>query len=147
MTKIWTFIRHNPGMVVGSIICICVLVWTYGCESQVTSIVNPTVLVTRAELTVEVDAFLAQQQLKVDTFIAQANLKVSNLDRQDQIKNTIFTTAIDFMQGGKINPAAVALVIGNILGLGAIADNLKKRTHINTLKGANANAKEKDDTS
>lgn len=123
MTKIWAFIRHNQGMFIGSAIAIAVLIWTYGCHSQVTSIVNPTVLVTRAEF-----------KLEVDNYLAIAELRFADLDRQDAIKETLFNTAIDFMQGGNVNPAAVALVIGNILGLGAIIDNARKRTHINTLK-------------
>ena len=127
MKKLWAFVRHNQGMFVGGIIAAAVLIWAYGCQSQVTSIVNPTVLVNRGQLKIE-----------VDNFIAQAELKFQDLDRQDEVKSTLFAFAIDFMQGGKINPAAVALTIGNILGLGAIIDNVRKRTHINTLKGQNA---------
>lgn len=132
MTKIWAFIRHNSGIVIGVIIAIAVLIWAYGCQSQVTSILYAPGLVNRGEL-----------QIEVDTFIAQAELKFADLDRQDELKSTLFNTAIDFMQGGKINPVAIALVIGNLIGVGAIGDNIRKRTHINTLKGGNANAKEK----
>ncbi len=123
MTKLWAFIRHNQGMFIGAGIAITVLLWTYGCQSQVRSIVKPTVLVTRAEL-----------ELEVDNYLALAELRFADLDRQDRIKVTLFDTAIDFLQGGKVNPAAVALVLGNILGLGAVIDNARKRTHINTLK-------------
>lgn len=135
MRKIWAFIRHNSGIVIGSILTVCVLVWTYGCESQVTSILYAPNLVNRGQL-----------QIEVDTFIAKAELRFLDLDKQDLVKNTLFNTAIDFMQGGNINPAAVAIVIGNILGLGAVIDNVRKRTLINTLKGTVANGKEKDDT-
>lgn len=139
MTKLWAFIRHNSGIVIGSTIAIAILGWVYGCQSQVTSIVNPTVLVTRGEFELEVDTFLAQQKLKVDMFIAQAELKVTDLDKQDLIKDTIFNTAINFMQGGNVNPAAVAIVIGNILGIGAIVDNVRKRTLIETMKSERGN--------
>lgn len=110
-------------MFVGGAIAIAVLVWTYGCQSQVRSITNPMIVVNRGELRIE-----------VDNFLAQAELKFADLDRQDQFKSTLFDTAITFMEGGKINPLAVAFTIGNILGLGAVVDNVKKRTHINTLK-------------
>lgn len=123
MKKLWAFIRHNQGMFIGAGIAIAVLIWTYGCQSHVTSIVNPTIHVTRAEL-----------ELEVENYLALAELKFADLNRQDRIKKTVFNVAIDFMQGGKVNPAAVALVLGNILGLGAIIDNARKRTHINTLK-------------
>lgn len=123
IAKLWTFIRHNQGMFVGGILATAVLIWTYGCQSQVTSIVNPTILVNRGELEAE-----------VENYLTIAELKFADLDRQDLVKSTLFNTAIDFMQGGNINPAAVALVIGNILGLSAVIDNVRKRTHINTLK-------------
>lgn len=123
MREIWKFIRHNQGMFIGGILALVVLVWTYGCESQVTSILYAPDLVNRGQL-----------QIEVDTFIAQAELKFAALDRQDQVKSTLFDTALTFMEGGNVNPAAVAIVIGNILGLGAVIDNVRKRTLINTLK-------------
>lgn len=123
MKNIWAFIRHNQGMFIGVLLAIAVFTWTYGCESKVRSITNPIVIVNRGEL-----------QIEVDNFIAQAELRFADLDRQDQVKSTLFNTAIEFMQGGNVNPAAVAIVIGNILGLGAVIDNVRKRTLINTLK-------------
>lgn len=123
MTKIWAFIRHNQGMFIGGAIAIAVLIWTYGCESQVTSIVNAPTLVNRSEL-----------ELEVNDFVARAELKFKQLDQQDTFKRAIFTMAIDFMKGGSINPVAVAIIIGNILGLGAVIDNVRKRTLIQTLK-------------
>ena len=123
MKKLWSFIRHNQGMFIGGTIGIAVLIWTYGCESQVRSITNPIIVVNRGQL-----------QIEVDNFIAQAELKFADLDRQDEIKSTLFDTALTFMQGGNVNPAAVAIVIGNILGLGAVIDNVRKRTLIQTLK-------------
>lgn len=123
MKKLWSFIRHNQGMFLGGAIATIVLIWTYGCESQVTSILYAPGLVNRGQL-----------QIEVDTFIAQAELKFADLNRQDQVKSTLFETALTFMEGGNVNPAAVAIVIGNILGLGAVIDNVRKRTLINTLK-------------
>ncbi|GAH89668.1 unnamed protein product, partial [marine sediment metagenome] len=58
--------------------------------------------------------------------------------QQDEFKRTLFAWAMEFMSTGKINPLAIALTLGNILGAGAIVDNVRKRTHINTLKGQNA---------
>lgn len=128
MKEIWKFVRHNQGMFIGVLLAIGVFSWTYGCKSKVRSITNPIIMVNRREL-----------QIEVDNFIAQAELRFAELDKQDQVKSTLFNVAIDFMQGGNINPAAVAIVIGNILGLGAVIDNVRKRTLINTLKGSAKN--------
>lgn len=136
MTKIWAFIRHNSGIVIGSILAIGILAWSYGCQSKVVSITNTPVLVTRAEL-----------ELEVDHFLKTAEIRFIELNLQDEFKQTFFAMAIEFMQSGKINPIAIALTIGNLLGLGAVVDNVRKRTLINTLKGVQANAKEKDNTS
>ena len=130
MTKLWAFVRHNSGIVIGSVLCAIILVWSYGCESKVTSLANAPVLVTRAELEVEVDHFLKN-----------AEIRFIELNRQDEFKRTFFTIAIEFMSTGKINPLAVALTLGNLLGLGAVVDNVRKRTLINTLKGIQSNAK------
>lgn len=135
MKKIWQFIRHNSGMVIGSILVIAILVWCFACHSKVVSIHNPPALVTRAGL-----------ELEVDYLLKQAEMRFAELDQQDEFKRTIFAMAIDFMKEGRINPLAIAITLGNILGLGAIIDNVRKTTHINTLKGGNVNAKEKDDT-
>lgn len=100
-----------------------ILLWARGCQSQTKSVVNPTVLVTRGELDIEVEAFLAT-----------AELRYIELDQQDEFKRVFFNTAIEFMEGGTINPVAIALVIGNILGLGAIIDNRRKDVVIKTQK-------------
>ena len=81
-------------------------------------------LVTRAEL-----------ELEVDHFLKSAEIRYRELDQLDEFKRAIFAAAMEFMSQGKINPVAIALTLGNILGLGAVLDNLRKRTYINTLKG------------
>jgi len=94
----------------------------------VISSLEPGRKITRAELIAEVDFFLAQ-----------AESKIQDLDRQDLVKGTIFNSLVELAQGGTVNPAGIALVIGNILGLGAVIDNVRKRTFINTIKGDYAN--------
>lgn len=135
MTKLWAFIRHNSGTVISTILIAAILIWIYGCQSKVVSIHNPPALVTRAMLEVEVDHFLKQ-----------AEVRFSELDQMDEFKRTIFAMALDFMSEGKVNPLAIAITLGNILGVGAIIDNVRKTTHIKTLKGGNTNVGEKSKT-
>ncbi len=129
MTKLWQFIRHNSGMVIGCILSVAVLAWAYGCESKVRSILDPTCTVNRTGL-----------QAEVDHFITLAELKFQDLDKQDEIKAALFNIAITYMQGGQINPLGVVMTLATILGIGAGVDNVRKRTHINTLKGGNGNS-------
>lgn len=133
MKKLCAWIRHNSGVVIGSAIMPFVLVYAYSCQSVVISTLQPGQKINRQELIDEVDAFLAA-----------AETKFNDLDRQDMVKDTIFNSVLELAKGGAINPAGIALVIGNIMGLGAVIDNVRKRTHINTLKGGNVNAKAKE---
>lgn len=135
MKKLWTFIRHQRGVVIGVTLSIIVLVWAYGCESKVRSPLNPNQLVNRAEL-----------ELEVETFLAQAALKFADLDRQDEFKRIVFENAIGYAQGKPINPIGVIMTIGGILGIGGIIDNQRKDVRIKTQKGTVANDKEKDET-
>lgn len=124
MKKIWSFVRHNSGIVISCVLVTLILAWVYGCQSKVVSITNSPLLVTRSEL-----------ELEVDHFLKSAEIRYTELDQQDEFKRAIFAAAMEFMSEGRINPVAIALTIGNILGLGAVIDNVRKRTLINTLKG------------
>lgn len=123
LKEIWTFIKHNSGIVIGFALLPIVLLYAFSCQSVVVSSQDPSRRVNRAELVAEVDFFLAQAESKFD-----------DLDRQDLVKDTIFNSVFDLAQGGNVNPAGIALVIGNLLGLGAVIDNVRKRTYINTIK-------------
>lgn len=130
MKPILTFIRHNPGIVTGFTLCALCLFWIYSCHSTVISLVHANLKVTRVELVSE-----------VDTFLASAEARFEDLDRQDLIKETIFNSVLELAQGGSVNPIGVVLALAGILGIGAGVDNIKKRTHINTLKGESFNGK------
>jgi len=130
MTKIWAFTRHNSCQILSIIACSLIVVFAYSCQSTVISIVDKSVRVTRAELLLE-----------VDTFLANAELKFADLDRQDLVKETIFNCVLDLVTGQDVNPIGVATTVLGILGLGAMGDNIRKRTHINTLKGNLLNGK------
>jgi|GEM_PF-1946420 len=131
MQIIWSFIRHNSGIIISSAMIPFVLIFAYSCQSVVVSSLQTGEKVTRAELVSEVDFFLTQ-----------AELKFADLDRQDLVKETIFNSLVEVAQGGQVNPLGVLLMAGNLLGLGAVVDNVRKRTHINTLKGGHVNGKE-----
>ena len=132
MKPIYTFIRHNSGIILSAVLTPFILIYVVSCQSVVASGLQPGKKITRQELVAEVDFYLAQ-----------AEAKFSNLDRQDLVKETIFNSVFELAQGGAVNPAGIALVIGNILGLGAVIDNVRKRTHIQTLKGGHVNVKKK----
>lgn len=130
MNKILKFIRHNQGIMISTILMPIILIYAYSCQSVVISVISPGKKITRPELVAEVDFFLSQ-----------AEAKFADLDRQDLVKQTIFNSVLDLAKGGVPNPAGVATILFSILGSGAMIDNIRKRTHIKTLKGGNVNVK------
>lgn len=133
MKKIWTYIRHNPGIVAGFVLIPFVLFYVYSCQSVTVSTIAGRGKITRPELVAEVDLFLVA-----------AEAKFADLDRQDLVKETIFNSVLDLAQGKSPNPIGIVLTLAGILGAGAGVDNIRKRTHINTLKGDTLNVKVKE---
>lgn len=122
-SSIWSYLKHNYPFVIGIVSAGLIVFWAYGCQSQVTSIINTPKMVTREELKAEVDAFLAQ-----------AELRFKSLDRQDEFKTELFNTAVTFVTEGKINPLAVLMSAGNIAGLGAVVSAVRKDTRLKAAK-------------
>lgn len=128
MKALYAWLRHNRGMMISILLISILLLWVYACQSTVRSIVHPDLSVNRAEL-----------QVEVDNFIAQAELRFENLNRQDAFKAALFQAAIKFGEGQTVNPLALALVLGNILGIGAVIDNQRKDVCIKTMKNNQLN--------
>lgn len=126
MVKIWEEIRHNTFLFSSIIIVTAVLLYTYGCESNVRSLKQPDRQVNRTELILE-----------LHNITSEAELKIADLDKQDEFKEAIFELALLAAEGGTINPIAVALTLGSFVGFGAVIDNRRKDTIIKTLQNKN----------
>ncbi len=121
--KIWRAIRHNQCLTTAAVICIALGCWIYGCQSQVESMRTSDKMVTRPQLKIE-----------VDTFLAEAKLKFEDLNRQDAFKRQLFEYGLIVAQGSSVNPVGVAVSLFGILGIGAVADNRRKDGVIKGLK-------------
>jgi len=115
LDKIIKLIDHNRWIVIAAIIATLLFFWLCGCESQVSSIVEPSKTVTRAEL-----------QLEVENFVALAKIRFDRLDKDDELKELIVNNAFLIAQGGAINPLGVVTSMMSILGIGAVVDNRRK---------------------
>jgi len=116
------WISKNQGVVVGVVICIILMVWTFGCESQVKSPVSGN-MVTRAELNLEVDIQVKQFEAQLDNIQKQAALQFVSLDRQDEIKSKLYDFAAITSQSATFNPTGVITLAGSILAMGLGVDN------------------------
>ncbi|MBA7659902.1 hypothetical protein ES703_67896 [subsurface metagenome] len=123
MSKLWQKLRHNQGIVISGILALAVVAWAFGCEPTVRSIQDPARRLTRPEF-----------QSEVDTYVAQAASRFERLDQQEQLRQKLFSLAVEYAKGGSVNPVAVAITLGNIIGLGAVIDNRRKDVVIKTLK-------------
>lgn len=123
--KILAFMNHERYQVIATFVCILLLVWGLSCESKVRSLADPTQKITRDELNVE-----------VDTFLAQAGIRYKQLDRLDQLKALVFDKLLLWSQGGGFNPIGIVPLIIGILGGSAAIDNVRKRRDIKKLNNA-----------
>jgi len=119
----FTWIRHNQGMFVALLLSGILLVWTYGCNSTVTSLIKPETKVTRSELAFELDQEARRLEAELDALQKSAALKFADLDRQDEIKRKLFEFAAVTSKSADFNPAGLFTLVGSILGLGAVIDN------------------------
>ena len=113
MKKLLHFMNENHHYIVAGIILAIACFWTYGCQSQVNSILNPNQLITRAELKIEVEYFMAH-----------AELKALDLDRQDQIKQSLLDLGSTFATTGTLNPTGL---LNTAISVAAIAFGLNQR--------------------
>jgi len=116
------WISHNQGIVVALVICSVLMVWTFGCESKVTSPVSNK-QVTRSELIVEVKFKVQALETELDHLQEQAQIGFIDLDKQDTIKRKLFEFAALTAQTGTFNPTGIITLAGTLLGLGLGVDN------------------------
>ena len=117
------WIRHNQGIFASVIICIALLVWVFGCQSRVASLIHPAQQVTRAELTLEIEQEAKRLEAELELLHKQAGLKFAEFDRADALKKGLFEFMALTAQTGTFNPAGLIALTGSIMGFGAIVDN------------------------
>ena len=125
----YKWIRHNIGAVVSLILAICLIVWAYGCESQVKSLTG-TGLVTRSEITVELNAEIRRLENELNTLQETAQARFETLDRKDAIKAKLFDTVAIATQAGSFNAVGIATLAGSLMAIGIGVDNRIKGTVI-----------------
>ena len=123
MTHITKWIRHNQGLFVALLICTALMVWTFGCPSKVTSLLDDTKKVTAEELNLELEAETARLEAELDQLIKRAGLKKAELARQDAIKQKLYEFAAITAESGGVNIPGLLALAGSITGAGLLVDN------------------------
>jgi len=110
------FAGHNTGFIVTQLVIVGVIIWTQGCNPTTQSLTSPGKQITRAELDVE-----------VDTFIAMAEVRFADLAQKEEFKQTFLEHAMLWSATGAINPMGLVTALLAIGGIGATVDNVTKR--------------------
>ncbi|MFZ2147462.1 MAG: hypothetical protein WAV28_09590 [Sedimentisphaerales bacterium] len=124
MLKLLKHLNDNHWYIIGGILITALLFWMYGCESQVSSMLDKDRLVNRAEL-----------QAEADYLVAQFKAKTEKLDSQDQLKMLLLEQAQIFGQTGTFNPAGL---LNLAVSVGAISFGLdRNRKYKSSLSAKN----------
>lgn len=123
MKSIAEWIRHNQGQFMALIIVVLLLVWTFGCPSKVTSLIDDSKMVTAEELNLEIQSESARLENELDMLIKRGVLKKEELARKDAIKQKLFEFAAISAEGGGVNIPGLLATTFSVLGFGAVIDN------------------------
>lgn len=123
MRAIQKIVSKNQGVFAALVIIVGIMIWGFGCQSKVTSLTEPSIKVTRAELEVEIDGEVLRLERELEILMRQAALKVQDLDRQDEIKAKLFEFAALSVKTNAVNPGGAVALAFSIFGIGAVIDN------------------------
>ena len=110
---IW--IKKQSTIIITILITVGVVVYVYGCESKVQSILNNGQFVNRSEL-----------QFELSHVIKLAKIRILNLDKQDKFKAIILQNALVLVQGQPLNPFGIISAFAGIYGLSQASNKLTK---------------------
>lgn len=123
MKSAMKWIRHNQGLTVSFAICFVLLIWTFGCESKVSSLIDSGKMVTLTELDLEIAGEIARLNLQVDSLIRRGELKQDQLVKLDAAKKQLFELASLAAATGGVNIPGLLALVGTITGAGLLVDN------------------------
>lgn len=112
MKTIFSFINDKHWYLIAATIACVLLIWIYGCQSTVGSIITPDKKITRAEL-----------KLEADFLLGQARVKLEDLDRQDDVKRILLEQTAIFGTTGTFNPTGL---LNTIISISAVAFGLDR---------------------
>ena len=112
LKEIMHYMNENHWYIIATIIICALLLWLFGCESQVYSIVDPTKKVCREEI-----------ELEANYLLGQAKMKLADLDQQDEIKRIALEQAAIFGTTGQFNPMGL---MNTVISIAAVSFGLNR---------------------
>lgn len=109
-------LSENWPKTIALIVLTAIIFWGYGCPPLTDSLITPGKKITRPEL-----------QIELDTFVATATFRLADLERQDQVRDIVFQNALLLIEGGGINPVGVITMLAGLYGVTRGGSDLVKR--------------------
>ncbi len=97
------------------------LLYAYGCEPRTGSLLTPGEKVNRRQLLTEFQML----EYRLET-------SIKNLDQQQRIRDLIFQQGLIIAQTSSVNPIGIVTALLSVLGIGAVADDVRLRKKIKT---------------
>lgn len=104
--KMTIWIKNHLLSLITFVLIGALLLYGYGCEPRVHSLMTEDKWVNRQEL-----------QLELDQILGLAKIRVADLDRQDAIRAIIFQNSLLLVQGQDVNPVGIVTAIAAIYGI------------------------------
>ena len=116
------WISKNQGIFIALIVNVCVLVYTFGCESKVKSLTSADML-TRDEFIVVYNSEIHRIELDLQRIQDTGQVRFADLTRQDEIKSKLFDAVAIATTAGGINLAGLITLLGTVSAVGLGIDN------------------------
>jgi len=117
LLRFWTEISNcSRYKVVAGIVCVVILLICYGCPAKCNSILHPGTRLTSRQL-----------QTEIDTFYSLAAAEANDLSKEEELRQYLFDQAITVASTGVFSWYQLATGLGSIIGIGALADNVRYR--------------------
>lgn len=124
-SKLFEEVRHYKWTTVGIVLSLSILMWVYGCQTELTSPISEEP-VTQSEFNLEVEQEVERLQNEAERLELVATNMNKKFEQVDQIKNSLFNALVVVAEGGAVNPLGVLVSVAGVLGLGHYADNREK---------------------
>ena len=108
--------NHNRYKSIASIVCLILLCYFHGCQIKTHSIMNPTEMVTVAEL-----------QMEIDNFNTLMQDRIADVNSQLQFRDFLWNSALTVATAGTFDWLTFLTSAGSLFGFGALADNIRFR--------------------
>lgn len=117
------WIKNNSIILTTVLVTVGVLIYIYGCEPKVRSLIDTNRQVNRQEL-----------QLELDRLIGLAQLRMVSLDRQDKLRAIILRNALVLVQGQPFDAVGFITGVAAIYGIITGGCNIKKVVKVQIAK-------------